>query len=90
MTTTVLSVPRRHRVTAVALEDISPLDLGAVAEVFGIDRDLTTSWYEFTVCAARRGQIVTRGGLRLAVDRDLREFAATSLSTRAVGGRSVM
>jgi transcriptional regulator GlxA family with amidase domain len=76
MTTTVQFVPQ-HRVTALALDDISPLDLGAVAEIFGIDRDLTTGWYEFTVCGQRRGQIATRGGLRLTVDRDLGELSAS-------------
>jgi len=32
-------------VTALALDGTSPLDLGAVTEVFGIDRGLAPRWY---------------------------------------------
>ena len=74
MTTFVRSAPG-HRVTAVALDGISPLDLGAVVEVFGIDRDLTPSWYEFSLCGHQRGSVATRGGLRLAVERNLSELS---------------
>ena len=75
MTTIARSVPP-HRVTAVASDGISPLDLGAVAEVFGIDRDIAPGWYEFSVCGQQPGLIPTRGGLHLAVDRDLSEMSA--------------
>jgi AraC family transcriptional regulator, transcriptional activator FtrA len=73
MTTTVQSVPQQ-RVAAIALDDISPLDIGAVAEIFGVDRELTAGWYEFTVCGERRGLVPTRGGLCLAVQQDLSEL----------------
>ena len=59
-----------------ASEGISPLDLGAVAEVFGIDRGIVPGWYEFSVCSQQPGKIPTRGGLCLAVDRDLSEMPA--------------
>jgi AraC family transcriptional regulator, transcriptional activator FtrA len=62
-------------VTALALDGTSPLDLGAVTEVFGIDRGLATQWYDFSVCGQRRGRIGTRGGLHLTVDRGLEELA---------------
>jgi AraC family transcriptional activator FtrA len=60
-----------HRVAALVLEGTSPLDLGAVTEVFGIDRQLTPQWYDFSVCGAARGLFGTRGGLSLAVERGL-------------------
>jgi AraC family transcriptional regulator, transcriptional activator FtrA len=65
----------RHRVTALTLGDVSPLDLGAVSEVFGIDHELAPDWYEFSVCGERPGQRDTRGGLRLMVDRGMEELA---------------
>jgi transcriptional regulator GlxA family with amidase domain len=74
MSTIVRFVPE-HRITALVLEGTSPLDLGAVAEVFGIDRGLATNWYDFSVCGPRRGRLGTRGGLRLSVDRGLDELA---------------
>jgi AraC family transcriptional activator FtrA len=64
-----------HRVTALTLGDVSPLDLGAVCEVFGIDHALVPDWYEFSVCGNRPGQQDTRGGLRLMVDRGMEELA---------------
>jgi len=35
---------------ALALGRVSPLDLGAVAEIFGIDPELGPEWYDFSVC----------------------------------------
>jgi transcriptional regulator GlxA family with amidase domain len=62
-------------VTALALDGTSPLDLGAVTEVFGIDRGLASQWYDFSVCGQRPGQLGTRGGLHLTVGRGLEELA---------------
>jgi AraC family transcriptional activator FtrA len=59
------------RVAALVLEGTSPLDLGAVTEVFGIDRQLARDWYDFSICGSRPGRFGTRGGLSLAVDRGL-------------------
>ena len=75
MSITMQFVPR-HRVTALTLGGVSPLDLGAVSEVFGIDHELAPDWYEFSLCGDRRGQRDTRGGLRLVVDRGMEELAA--------------
>src|SRR5258708_28639573 len=61
--------------TALALDGTSPLDLGAVTEVFGIDRGLAADWYDFSICGQRRGRLGTRGGLSLTVDRGLEELA---------------
>ncbi|HEX6871963.1 MAG TPA: DJ-1/PfpI family protein, partial [Micromonosporaceae bacterium] len=44
---------RRHRVVAVAHEQMSLFELAAVAEVFGLNRrDISEAWYEFEVCAS--------------------------------------
>jgi len=69
-------VPDRHRVAALVLDETSPLDLGAVTEVFGIDRNVAPSWYEFSVCGPRRGRFPTRGGLSLFVERGLEGLQA--------------
>jgi AraC family transcriptional regulator, transcriptional activator FtrA len=64
----------RHRVAALALGQVSPLDLGAVAEVFGIDPELNLDWYDVSFCSDRPGQLGTRGGVRMMVDRDMAEL----------------
>src|SRR5215471_9553898 len=74
MTSIMRFVPN-HRVTALVIEATSPLDLGAVTEVFGIDRGLAPRWYDFTICGPRRGRLPTRGGLWLTVERGLDEMA---------------
>jgi AraC family transcriptional regulator, transcriptional activator FtrA len=71
----VLSVPR-HRVVALAPGRVSPLDLGAVAEVFGIDPGLAPDWYEFSVCGDQPGVQPTRGGLQVVVDHGIEALAA--------------
>lgn len=70
MSTIVRSVPRHH-VTALVLGEVSSLDLGAVAEIFGIDWEVAPDWYEFSVCGPRPGSGRTRGGLQLVVDRGM-------------------
>jgi transcriptional regulator GlxA family with amidase domain len=55
------------RVAAIAADGISPLDIGAVAEVFGINRGLAEPWYELTLCAPEPGAIATRGELTINV-----------------------
>lgn len=75
MSVIVQFVPR-HRVTALVPGPVSPLDLGAVTEVFGIDPGLEVDWYEFSVCAEQPGRLGTRGGLDLVIDRGIDELAA--------------
>ena len=58
----------RHVVAAYAPGPTSPLDLGAVTEVFGVDPEFGLDWYEFVFCGPRAGRHTTRGGLHLAVD----------------------
>lgn len=50
-----------HRMAAIVADGVSPLDLGAVGEVFGIDRDLASPWYELIFCAERPGRAALRG-----------------------------
>lgn len=65
----------RHRITALALGRVSPLDLGAVAEVFGIDPELGPEWYQFSVCGERPGELATRGRLRMVIGWGLEALA---------------
>jgi AraC family transcriptional activator FtrA len=75
MSTIVLSVPR-HGGVAFAAGRVSPLDLGAVAEAFGINPGLAPDWYQFAVCGDQPGLQPTRGGLQLVVDHGPEELAA--------------
>jgi AraC family transcriptional regulator, transcriptional activator FtrA len=69
MPTIMRFVPQQqHRVVAYAPGPTSPLDLGAVSEVFGVGLELGEDWYDFAVCAERRGPLTIRGGLRIVVD----------------------
>jgi AraC family transcriptional activator FtrA len=54
----------------------SPLDLGAVAEVFGIKHEPAPEWYDFSICGERPGRPDTRGGLHLIVDHGLQQLEA--------------
>ena len=60
-----------HRVVALVCGAVAPLDLGVVAEVFGIDRGVASTWYDFAVCGPRSGRVETRGGLALRVPHGL-------------------
>ena len=60
---------------ALALGRVSPLDLGTVAEVFGIDPELGPEWYEFSVCGEQPGELATRGGLRMVIGWGLEALA---------------
>jgi len=46
-----------------------------VTEVFGIDRGLASPWYDFSICAQRRGRQRTRGGPLITIERGLDELA---------------
>jgi len=56
---------------AVAVTDGTPLfELAAACEVFGTDRELTPSWYDFTVCGDDSAEIGgwLRAGIRYGLD----------------------
>ena len=61
---------------AAALGPVSPLDLGAVAEIFGIDPGLGPGWYDFALCGERPGSLPAMGGVQLMVDRGLDDLVA--------------
>jgi AraC family transcriptional activator FtrA len=56
-------------------DEVSPLGLGAVAEVFGVDPGLAPDWYEFSVCGSAPGPNTSKGGLQLVIDRGLEALA---------------
>ena len=56
----------RHRVVALAYDQLCTFEFGCVVEVFALPRpELPVPWYEFAVCAAERGALRTAGGLTL-------------------------
>src|SRR5215831_3916752 len=56
----------KHRVVALAYDQLCTFEFGCVVEVFALPRpELTVPWYDFSVCAAERGPLRTAGGLTL-------------------------
>ena len=56
----------RHRVAALAYDNLCTFEFGCTVELFALPRpELTVPWYEFAVCAAERGPLRAAGGLRL-------------------------
>lgn len=56
----------RHRVAALAYDNLCTFEFGCTVELFALPRpELTVPWYEFVVCAAERGPLRAAGGLRL-------------------------
>jgi AraC family transcriptional activator FtrA len=56
---------------AVAVADGTPLfELAAACEVFGVDRDLTRPWYDFTICGPDDAEVGgwLRAGIRHGLD----------------------
>jgi AraC family transcriptional regulator, transcriptional activator FtrA len=63
----------RHRVVALAYDNLCTFEFGCTVELFALPRpELTVPWYEFTVCAAEPGPLRAAGGLRLSVTRGLK------------------
>lgn len=57
----------RHRVVTLAYDELCTFEFGCVVELFALPRpELSVPWYEFAVCAAERGPLRARGGLRLS------------------------
>lgn len=62
------------RSVALAVTDGTPLfELAAACEVFGVDRGLTRSWYDFTICGQDDAEV--GGWLRAAISRGLEALA---------------
>jgi AraC family transcriptional regulator, transcriptional activator FtrA len=62
----------RHRVVALAYDQLCTFEFGCTVEVFALPRpELAVPWYEFAVCAARRGPLRAAGGLSVRVPHGL-------------------
>ena len=81
---TLLAPPRvatpGQRVPTVAVftfAGMNPFELGCVIEVFGLSRpELDLTWYDLKVCAEARGPMRVVGGLSIAAEYGLEDFAA--------------
>ena len=63
----------RHRVVALAYDQLCTFEFGCTVEVFALPRpELAVPWYEFAVCAARRGPLRAAGGLSVRVPHGLK------------------
>ncbi|MFI0369547.1 helix-turn-helix domain-containing protein [Actinomadura sp. 1N219] len=68
---------RRHTVSVLTFDGMSPFELGSVVEVFGLPRpELDVPWYDLRVCSPERGPIRAVGGFTLTTAHGLAEFAA--------------
>ena len=64
---------KRHLVAAVAYEGLCTFEFGCTVEMFALPRpEVTVPWYDFGVCAARRGQVRALGGVSITVPHSLR------------------
>ena len=62
----------RHRVVALAYDQLCTFEFGCVVELFALARpELGIPWYEFAVCAAERGPLRAAGGIEVRVPRGL-------------------
>jgi AraC family transcriptional activator FtrA len=63
----------KHQVVALAYEGLCTFEFGCVVELFALPRpELAVPWYEFAVCAAKRGPLAAAGGIRVTVPHGLR------------------
>ncbi len=63
----------KHRVVALAYDELCTFELGCVVEVFALPRpELTVPWYSFAICSAERGPLRAAGGLTFTAPYSLR------------------
>jgi AraC family transcriptional activator FtrA len=68
---------RRHTVSVVAFDGMSPFELSSVVEVFGLPRpELDIPWYDLRVCSIEPGPMRFVGGFTLSAEHGLDTFAA--------------
>jgi AraC family transcriptional activator FtrA len=69
---------RRHTVSVIALDGMSPFELSSVVEVFGLPRpELDVPWYDLRVCSLEAGRPLRFvGGFSVIAEHDLDVFAA--------------
>jgi AraC family transcriptional activator FtrA len=75
-----------HTVSVLAFDSMAPFELGAVVEVFGVNR-LGQDWYDLRVCAETTGALRMAGGFTMTAEHDLETFA--NADTVIVPGASV-
>jgi len=62
----------RHRVVALVVPGMSPLEIAVAAEFLGVDRpELGQRWYRFTICTPEPGRVALEGGMSLYVEQNL-------------------
>src|SRR5580700_279748 len=62
----------RHKVVALAYDQLCTFEFGCTVELFALPRpELSVPWYEFAVCAAERGPLRAAGGLKVRVPHGL-------------------
>src|SRR4051812_45023746 len=67
--------PKIHRVVALVVPGMSPLEIAVASEFFGIERELQgRPWYRFRICTPEPGSVALAGGLTLQVDLGLDEL----------------
>jgi AraC family transcriptional activator FtrA len=68
---------RRHTVSVIALDGMSPFELSSVVEVFGLPRpELDVPWYDLRVCSLEAGRPLRFvGGISVIAEHDLDVFA---------------
>ena len=67
---------RRHRVAAVAHQDLCTFEYGIAVEVFGQHRpEMGDDWYDFVTVSTERGPLRAMGGLAFHADRGLDALA---------------
>jgi len=59
---------KKHRVVALAYDQLCTFEFGCVVELFALERpELGVNWYEFFVCASEVGEIKAAGGIKVSV-----------------------
>jgi AraC family transcriptional regulator, transcriptional activator FtrA len=61
-------VMKKHLVVALAYDGLCTFEMGCVIEIFALPRpEIVLPWYEFQICAAKKGWLRATGGLGVRV-----------------------
>jgi AraC family transcriptional regulator, transcriptional activator FtrA len=66
-------------VAVLVMNNVSPFELGTVCEVFGIDRGPEYPRYDFALCSADGGPVMTKSGFTITPHADLTPIATADL-----------
>jgi AraC family transcriptional activator FtrA len=59
---------KRHRVVALAYDNLCTFEFGCTVELFDLNRpELGVTWYDFAVCSVERGTLRAAGGIEVRV-----------------------